>query len=229
MPKDRFFINEPLNLHTTVHLTEDEHHHLKVMRAQTGETIEIVNGQGALAHAHIDTIGKHTTTLTLIHLETPPVPPQPLILAQALLRPKNLDLVIEKGTELGATAFWLFPGDRSEKTTLSPSQLERLRHITIAALKQSGRLFLPSLSLLPPLAHWERSPANPLWGDLDSSTPLTPQKGPTTLLIGPEKGFSQEEENCLRHNFKGRGIRLSHNTLRAETAALCALSVASCY
>ncbi len=225
MPENRFFQDTPLQKGQTTSLQEEELRHLKVMRCKEGDVIELVNGQNLLAKAQITNLSKSSVSLHLIEVKTKPTPTKQVILAQSYLRPKNLDLVIEKGTELGATAFLLFPGDRSEKTSLSQNQLHRLRHLTISALKQCGRLDLPKIEQMPPLADWPTPPPGDLFfGDLTSSTPLTPTSH-TTLFIGPEKGFSPEEENILHNTFHAKGIRLNPNILRAETAALCALSL----
>ncbi len=218
MPENRFFLEKPFSKGLTASLESEEFRHLKVMRKNVGDTIELVNGQSQLATCKILNLQKNAATLTLLEIIEEPAP-KPLILAQALLRPSNLDLVIEKGTELGATEFWLFPTQNSEKTSLTPNQSARLRHLTISALKQCGRLDLPPIHVKPPLAKWESFPFGAVFGDLEASKPL---RAPSMILIGPEKGFSPQEIALLRE--KAEGIRLHPNTLRAETAALCALS-----
>jgi len=224
MPENRFFLNATFRS-GPVKLDGEEFHHLKVMRGQVGDLIELVNGQNQLATAQITALEKHSATLELQNIANDPTPHRQIILAQAYLRPKNLDLVIEKGTELGATAFWLFPGERSEKDHLSPNQLERLHHLTISALKQCGRLDLPQIFELPPLAKWTKMPPGDLFfGDLDSETPFR-SANDVTLFIGPEKGFSPKELQWLSQ--RAKGVKLNPHTLRAETAALCALSLAN--
>src|SRR5258708_13297326 len=74
-----------------------------------------------------------------------------IILAQGLPRMNHLEWIVEKGTELGVSAFWLFPGLLSEKVALSDNQHTRLQHLILAATNQCGRLTLPELVLNPPL------------------------------------------------------------------------------
>ena len=121
------------------------------------------------------------------------------------------------------TEFWLFPGEKSEKKTVS--HLQRLETIQINALKQCGRLFLPRITLKPPLDQWQQPPGSLFFGDLSPQAPLLkgPFTSPITFFIGPEKGFSPTELATLSQ-FKAIGISLHHNILRAETAAITALS-----
>ena len=225
MPENRFFLNTPFAKNKVGLLENEEYRHLKVMRCKIGDIIELVNGKNQLAKALITHLDKRSAEVTLTEIASGKPLSRQLILAQALLKPKNLELVIEKGTELGATAFWLFPGDLSEKKTLTKTQLERLRHITISALKQSGQLILPALELLPPLSKWTILPPNPHFGEIGSKRPLQPSDTDITLIIGPEKGFSDAEIKHLRT--MANGISLNANTLRAETAALAALAIVS--
>jgi 16S rRNA (uracil1498-N3)-methyltransferase len=225
MPAGRFFIAAPLK--NTLALEGEEFHHLaKVMRLRIGETLELVNGQGEFAEAQLISLDKKSCELKIVsHQKTLP-PDQTLILALALTRPASLEGTLEKATELGATEFWLFPGERSEKTELSPSQLHRLETILINALKQCGRLYLPKIVLKPALSKWEHPSGSLFFGDLSSHAPLL--KGPfsssVTFFIGPEKGFSPEETRLLREKFNAHPISLHENILRAETAAITALS-----
>ncbi|NGX39013.1 MAG: Ribosomal RNA small subunit methyltransferase E [Chlamydiae bacterium] len=228
MPDNRFYLDAPLTQGSTPSLSGEQLHHIRVMRKDIGDHIELVNGKGSLAKAQITAIDKRDAHLLIQESTSAPPPSRQVILAQALLKPKNLDLVIEKGTELGATAFWLFPADRSEKSSLSPNQQARLHHLAISALKQSGRLYLPEIALKPPLSEWTAPPMKAFFGDLSPEAPrFSPPDGDLLIFIGPEKGFSDEEIALLQGPLKGTGVRLSPNTLRAETAALCALSLVS--
>lgn len=221
MPAYRYFLDSPADF-----LTGDEFYHLKsVMRARIGDTIELVNGKGTLSHARLTNISKDAAHFEITSTTHTP-PPAPLILAQALTRPALLDWIIEKGTELGATGFWLFPGELSEKKELSLQQIKRLQTLIISALKQCGTLYLPTLELKPPLSLWEKPDCTLLYGSLaPTARPLT-QHSPAIIAIGPEKGFSPQEHTAL-DKLGSIGVSLHRNILRAETAALCALSLLS--
>lgn len=218
MPENRYFLDQKIDQGDTVTLPKEEQKHLRVMRKEPGDTIELVNGKNLLAQATLLT--PETAQVTSITTQDPPK--RQIILAQALLRPKNLDLVIEKGTELGATAFWLFPGEKSEKKELSENQKNRLTHLTISALKQCGRLDLPTIVEKPPLTEWDPPSLPLLYGSLTSQNTLS-KPGSVIFAVGPESGFMQNELKILE-KLGARDITLNPNTLRAETAALCALS-----
>ena len=222
MPANRYYVETDLAQSVTQRITlaGSEFQHLtRVMRASPGDTVELVDGRGHLATATLDSLSKKEAHFTPTSLHTEP-PDTPLILAQALPRPNRLATILEKGTELGATTFLLFPGQRSERSTTS---LDRAHAITIAALKQSGRLHLPQIELRPPLLEWTTLPAPSFIADLNATTPLQPTS-PACIFIGPESGLTSQEITHLT-TLGAKPILLRHNILRADTAALAALTL----
>ena len=222
MPADRFYLDQPLTSHLAIH--GEELHHLHVMRIRKGEILEVVNGQGELVEAVVEEIDKKTATLKIVSRIKKPSPTQKLVLAQALPRFSSLEWIVEKGTELGVTEFWLFPGKLSEKTSLTTTQLHRLKTISISALKQCGRLFLPQIVIKPVLDAWDKVEGSLFYGDVQKrNTLIGPFLNPVVFIIGPEKGFAPSEIEALRA-LSAQSISLHENILRAETAAITALS-----
>lgn len=122
MPHNRFFIDAPLNKGDTVLLLDDEAHHLmRVMRTPAGAVVELVNGRCVLASARVVKMDKKSVWLLVEEQHTTPYPSTPIILCQALPRFNRLEFIVEKGTELGMTELWLFPGDLSEKKLFPPT------------------------------------------------------------------------------------------------------------
>lgn len=232
MPAERYFVER---LEEGV-IEGDEYHHLtRVMRSRPGEHIEVVNGQGSLVYATLQRLEKGYATFSIEKQisETPPSPT--LILAQALPRPQRLDYVIEKGTELGADAFWFFPGDYSAIKEWSGHRGQRARALTIAALKQCGRLWLPSLIWHPSLTEWSSLAQPTFFGDLHPSAPPfahalkadSVQTASSLLFVtGPESGFSEEEREMLIAR-GAKGVSLHPYILRTDTASLAALTLLS--
>jgi 16S rRNA (uracil1498-N3)-methyltransferase len=226
MPAERFYLNADYIKGASLCLTGTEHHHLShVMRLRPGEQVELVNGRGGLATAQITDTEKQRTTLEILDERTTPPSSALLIAAVPLMRPAKLEWVIEKGTELGTDAFLLYRADHSEKETLSTHQIDRLRHLTISALKQSGRLHLPPLEILPHLTALFEREGQCLFGDIRPNAPPLPRGCTiTTLFItGPEQGFSKDELSLLDQ--KATGVRINPNILRAETAPIAAISI----
>lgn len=222
MPVNRFYSDTPLKRLTTLSLEESEAQHLiQVMRGKVGEAVEVVNGKGALANGTIASIRKREAVISLSDVTTAPPPSHKILLAQALPRINRLDFIIEKGTELGVDTFWIFPGERSERHLLNPHQLERLQHICIAAMKQSGRLWLPQIQWKPSLQNWDTIPLPAIFGDPDGKE-MIPSCTACTLLVGPESGWSEAEILFMKEK-KCAGVCLHENILRTDTAALAGI------
>lgn len=233
MPAERYYFPHPLHSGDVIHLADTEFHHLThVMRAEVGDALELVNGEGSLATGRITGLEKKKALITLTDCTQTQRSAHRVILAQALPRMNRLDFIIEKGTELGMDALWLFPGERSERKELSEHQLDRCKGIAIAAMKQSGRLYLPDITAKPHLAKWGLPAGSLFFGDLScEALPfklLWSEKPPaeSIFFIGPESGFSDREEATLR-GWQARGVQLHQNILRTDTAALAAMTLAS--
>lgn len=232
MPHNRYYIDADFCENKSLAISGDEWHHLtRTARARQGDEVELVNGRGELAEARIEELKKNHAEL-LVGLVVSRPPPPPLILAQAIPRMNHLEWIVEKATELGATSIWLFPGNLSEKDTLSDNQHARLTALSVSAMKQCGRLDLPEILLKPPLARWEPTEGTFFFGDTAEDAPylwemplVKPLISPVVLLIGPEKGFHLKEVDFMKHALKAKGARLHPNILRAETAPLVGLSL----
>lgn len=237
MPHNRYYLDTIFQEDEKVVIAGDEYHHLsRVLRAGRGDTVELVNGKGLLAQASLLELKKQEAELRIIQVIEESREKTPLVLVQGLTRMNHLEWIIEKGTELDATAFWLFPGILSEKDRLSENQASRLRSIAIAAMKQCGRLDLPSIEEKPPLLKWAPLQGTLLFGDLAKKTPYLwelplekPLLSPIFLFIGPESGLDSRESDFLQASLSARPIRLHSNVLRAETAAITALSLIQQY
>lgn len=232
MPAERYFIPAPLIEDESLTLEGAEFHHLAhVMRTAVGDEVELCNGRGELAIGEVVELKKKkSATLRLKTVRFEPSPKTALILAQAMPRLNRLETIIEKGTELGMTELWLFPGERSERKELASSSLERMRSIAIAAMKQCGRLYLPEIRLKPTLKQWKEIPTPAYFGDTNPDAPLfwqawQPQPASLLFFVGPESGLTEQEEAFLRHAGV-QGVKLHSHILRTETASLAALTLA---
>jgi 16S rRNA (uracil1498-N3)-methyltransferase len=232
MPAERYYLTGSLREGDQIQLEGQEFHHLAhVMRSEPGDDVEIVNGEGYLGNARVKSfVKKHGVILTVNEVQFHAKPPYRLVIAQGVPRHNRLDTILEKGTELGMTDLWLIGTDRSERKELSEQQLERLRGVMIAAMKQCGRLYLPDIryfsSLQDPGLAFE---GQSYFGDLDPNAPTIqsvwqPQVKEVCLFIGPESGFSPSEVDQMRSQGVN-GVKLHDNILRTDTAAIAALAL----
>lgn len=228
MPQNRYFLPTPLKDGDHLFLRDEEHHYLRqVMRQRVGETIDLINGKGALASGKIVSIEKNETEVALLSVTQSLPPPFSLRLVLGFLKPSHFEYACEKATELGVGSFCFFPAKLSEKREISEQYLKRLQNITLSATKQCGRLFLPSIVVKERLKDCLDDSLT-LFGDLESGLPLKSlELSPNvSLVIGPESGFS-EQERALLLQHGAKGVLLHQNTLRAETAA--AMGIASLF
>ncbi len=221
MPQNRFFVSDISN----PVLSEEEWKHIKVMRLHDGEVFELVDGKGSIALASL--AGKNIT----IHESTKEKESAPLIIAQAFPRLNRIDIILEKGCELGMTEIILFVGDLSEKTSISDNQKRRFETILINAMKQSGRLYLPRITLAEDMESIAigNKDKTLLFGDVSKEArPLVKYdlKEGIVFFVGPEKGFSESEEKRMRE-LGAKGVSLSPHILRTDTAPLAALAIIS--
>jgi 16S rRNA (uracil1498-N3)-methyltransferase len=234
MPVERFYLDQPLAYQALVKLEGTEFHHLAhVMRAKSGDEIELVDGHGNLAHVIVQQLTKHHALLKIEKVLHQPPRLYQLILAQALPKPNRLDFILEKGTELGVDTFWLFPGEKSIKKEFFPQQLERAQALTIAAMKQCGRLTLPNIVIYPPIKQWKELPPTSFFGDVVAGAPLfssfkhqIDQQSTSLFITGPESGLSEAEVQYLK-NLGTQGVKLHPHILRTDTASIMAISLLS--
>jgi 16S rRNA (uracil1498-N3)-methyltransferase len=238
MPAERYFLEEIFKEREIFALKGSEFHHLAhVMRTRKGESVELVNGKRSLAQAIVLDLKKDRALLEIEHVFNEPEHPYRFILAQAIPKLNRLDIILEKGTELGVDCFWLFPGDYSVIKECYPSHLERARAVTISAMKQCGRLTLPSLMIQPAIEQWDPDPfvqMRVFFGDLDPKAPIfesawnsfNDSSYQVVFITGPEGGFSAQEMAALKE--KGAiGVKLHPNILRTDTASVMAMSLLS--
>ena len=232
MPAFRFFTSADFKKGQTTILKGTEYHHLvKVMRQKVGDRLELINGKGFLALTEVIFLNKKEAHVEIQELHFQKIPPLTFILAQAICRQERLETIVEKATELGTTRIDLFSSSQSERKTLSEHQLERLKTIAINATKQCGRLYLPEIVLHKDLSFLKKFSGLKLFGDIaPTAKPLKALQEELSkhlaclMLIGPESGFSEKEEE--RFLAEGAiGIKLHELILRSDTAAIAAMTL----
>lgn len=214
-------------------LLSEENHHIvaRVLRKEVGDTIELVNGNGQIAEAKLETMGKKTSEVAIIHVkEFQPIKPSIRLLVGSL-KGEKLSWVVQKSTELGINEIGFFNSDHSVAQK-SESFLDKLNKTAIEAIRQSGNPFLPKTLFYPSLQdlkfctdtnHWnivlDEASNFPVSKILHEAAPIA-----ITIFIGPEGGLSREEKIFLQAQ-NCRMVRIAPYILRADTAAITAAAL----
>jgi 16S rRNA (uracil1498-N3)-methyltransferase len=228
MPHNRFFIDKDTLLQDEIiSISDDEFRHIKVMRLEENDTFEIINGQGILAIAKLESISKREAQIKIISLNKKENC-EKLVLIQALLISNKLSLIVEKATELGIDEIIFYLSSNCEKKSLSNNDMIRFKKIAISSSKQCGRLYLPKINYINSLDKLNIN--GPLfYGDIDAKSYLEKKDLSTDkknhFIIGPEKGFSNIDLKIINDQLNAKSIKLNQNILRAETASICACSI----
>lgn len=194
-------------------LSTDDHHHLsRVLRLRDGESVTCTDGHGSwvlttFTKGQLEVEGE-------VHREPSPAPP--LTLAIVPLKGDRTDLVIEKAVEIGIDRLVVVsPTERSvvrwtnDKTG---AVMGRYGRIVRSAVMQSRRVHLPEV--VGPVALGSLTSPGVAFAEPGGGTPIG---GVTTLVIGPEGGFSATELEGAPG-----AVDLGPAVLRAETAAIVA-------
>lgn len=226
MPAQRFFIDTSFHENQELLISGKEFSHVvTVMRNKKDSLIEIINGKDQLGQALVIKIEKNHL-FCKIHKVIKEKNVDEIILYQALLPSNRLEIIVEKGTELGITDFNFFPGDNSITKTTTEDKINRLKLVAISAMKQCGRLDLPTISLVPAIKNWKREnlPLPLFFGAIDKTSPqiknfLSTDTRSVSYVIGPEAGLSLREINIFKE-LNILGVTIHPYILRTETAAI---------
>lgn len=234
--KIRLFVDAPLGEGKRVELTRDQAHYLfGVMRLPGGARVALFNGKDGEWSAEVAQAGKRAGALDCLGQAAPQLDPPDLWLMFAPIKKTRTDFIVEKAAEMGAAR--IVPV-LTEFTNAERVKVERLQAHAVEAAEQCGGTFVPEVT--PPqklaalLDAWPED-RRILFADealaegRASSVSLrdgqhdTP--GPWAILIGPEGGFSDAERQRLRGMDAAHPVRLGPRILRADTAAVAALTL----
>ena len=197
----------------------DARHLARALRARPGEVISVVEPEGRLLTVRLQEVDPALVVGRVEEeREHRPEPEREVVLAVAMLPAPALDLVLSRGTEVGAAAFVLVAARRSVGRGARP---ERWAAICREAAMLAGRLRVPPVAGPVRFDEAWAAAANPLLLDRSGSA-LAGLDAPVTLFVGPEGGWSAEELARAGE----RRASLGPRNLRADTAALVGLSLA---
>lgn len=239
----RYFVKDDAWDGDVVTLTETMHHHIKnVMRMEIGAELICSNPEGDAAICVIQSIEANQVQVTVKEwLEAGSELPVQVTIAQGIPKKNKLEWILQKGTELGASRFSLYQGDRSVVKWDKKKQEQRLtryQKIVQESAEQSHRNLLPDTvyhaniqeviknEYYDLLLFAYEEEAKKTGKEKQTFGKLLKSCEPGTricILIGPEGGFSAEEAAFIIEA-EGQPIRLGPRILRTETASLYALA-----
>ncbi|WP_353155595.1 16S rRNA (uracil(1498)-N(3))-methyltransferase [Herminiimonas fonticola] len=230
----RFYCPQALVIGAVVTLPEHVAHHIQVIRLSVGDTITLFNGEGGEYTATISTVEKKRVTAEIKIFEPREVElPYAITLAQALPEASKMDWIIEKAVELGVHAVQPLASQRCVVRLSAERATKKMQHwqgIVIAASEQSGRNRLTTLAEPADFNQWATQQ------DLHVRIMLSPRAEQplsdwarhhppqsVALMIGPEGGFTDKEENLAIAN-GALMLSMGPRVLRTETAGLSAVA-----
>ncbi len=218
---------------------QDAHHLMHVMRAKAGQQVTVVDDEGSVALMEMTAFTSESVELALKErLEGTTESPLELTLVQCLLKSDKIDWIVQKTVELGANKIQpiasrncvaKYDGKKAKQ------RQERWQKIADEAAKQCGRTKLlqvePIMGIKEFLAKSDFGEDSPLYFCYENEEQKTlkealvnSQAGKATVIIGPEGGFTLEEAQAIEEA-GGQSVTLGPRILRAETAAIAAMTV----
>ena len=230
MNKIRLFVDHTLGEAQSVPLSKDQAHYIfSVMRKSIGETILIFDGNNGEWEASIEEISKKSGVLLCIKQTKPQIMPPDLWLFFSPLKKVRTDFIVEKATELGVAK--IIPV-QTEHTNADRVKLSRLSAHAIEAAEQCGGTYIPKIEELQKINEvLENFPPDRRLLFCDEKLQASEvnlenlKKGKWAILVGPEGGFSEIERNYLKGLKFTFSISLGSRILRADTAAVTAISL----
>jgi 16S rRNA (uracil1498-N3)-methyltransferase len=230
-PKIRLYVDHPLGAAQTVDLSRDQAHYLfGVMRLGPGAEVALFNGRDGEWRAEVAEAGKRGGTLTCTDRTAPLRLPPDLWLLFAPIKKARTDFIVEKAAELGAARICPV---QTDFTNADRIRQDRLQAHAIEAAEQCGGTYVPEVTglrrLSDTLADWPADRhlifADEALAGAKQALAAAPVTDRTAILIGPEGGFSPPERARLTALPFVTPISLGPRVLRADTAAVAALTL----
>ncbi|WP_420005112.1 16S rRNA (uracil(1498)-N(3))-methyltransferase [Arenibacterium sp. LLYu02] len=231
--KVRLYVDHPLGAGQTVPLDRDQAHYLfGVMRLEAGARVALFNGLEGEWQAEVAEAGKRGGALTCVEQSKPLQLPPDLWLIFAPIKKARTDFIVEKATEMGAARIMPVATDFTNSERI---RQDRLQAHAVEAAEQCGGTFVPEVAELQKLSTlldlWPAERQLMFCDEAEVGQRLflnVPQgetAGPWAILIGPEGGFSEGERKRLHKMEQAHVVSLGPRILRADTAAVAALTL----
>lgn len=235
MSRRRFYLPKPGIRESYVELPPDQAHHLRrVLRIGNGEEVELFDGEGGLYLGAVEISGARVRVRDLVPVPRPAAPIPSIVLGVAIIKPARFEWMLEKTAELGVREIVPLEARFSDSRvaeSAGPARLARWQRILQQACEQSGCYRLPLIQQPKPVSDWLRQTewqtgSRYLCCATGKSWNQVMQKSSLVAIgIGPEGGWAAEELSQAEKS-GWTFLSLGENTLRAETAAVAAVTLA---
>lgn len=200
-----------------------------VMRLKPGDPLAVFNGREGEWAARIGQAGKRGGSVDVVEQTAPQRNPPDLWLIFAPIKKARTDFIVEKAAEMGAARIMPVQTDFTNSERI---RQDRLQAHAVEAAEQCGGTYVPPVEELRPLSRvldgWDAA-RSILWADEavagQAETLAGLPSGPWAILIGPEGGFSDAERARLGRLDYVTRVSLGPRILRADTAAVAALTL----
>jgi len=230
--KIRLYVEHPLGAGQSIPLEKEQAHYLfGVMRQRLGGAVALFNGVDGEWQAEVTEAGKRGGTLTCVaQSKTLQMPPD-LWLIFAPIKKARTDFIVEKAAEMGAARILPVGTDYTNSERI---RQDRLQAHAVEAAEQCGGTYVPEVCDLQKLSqlldHWpaERQLMFCDEAEVGNALQLASQShsaAPWAILIGPEGGFSDKERKRLHAMEQAHVVSLGPRILRADTAAVAAMTL----
>lgn len=229
----RFYCSDLNAVDEVVKLPTDAHRHaVQVLRLKTGATVRLFDGAGLEYEASLHEVSKRESTAILsTTVSNNNESNLSLTLIQGISRGERMDYTLQKAVELGVNRIVPVVTERCNVQLSGQRADKKLAHwqgVIISACEQSGRRTMPVLdniiSFDEMLSEFDSGSRLILEPTAEIGFKRLPPQTETSLVIGPEGGFSESEvEEAINNGFQA--IQFGPRILRTETAAVSALAV----
>ena len=231
--KTRIFINKPISANLMIYIKGKQHHFLKnVLRLQINEHVNVFDGISGEWESRVSSINRDNTVLLVIKKCRDIIKSQDIWLVFAPIKTHRMSLAVQKATELGVSK--IFPCI-TEYTNNRNIKIKSLQDNIIEAAEQSDRMDIPTIAkeeeLKSFLSKWPED-RKLLYCDekinneknlIDTLFKLKEKKHKWGILIGPEGGFSENENKFINNNKNVIPVSLGETLLRSDTAITVSL------
>ena len=227
----RLYVTQSLSAAAAVAPTLDQSRYLtQVMRLKLGDELLVFNGRDGEWRCSVAEVLKKGVILRAEEQMRAQAHGPDLELIFAVVKKARVETIVEKAAELGARRVRLV---LTKRTNADRIRLDRLDAIAEEAAEQTGRMDVPAVDdpvkLEAVLDGWEAGRRLMFCDETGGAPAMSALResgeGSWSILIGPEGGFSPEEGERLRSLPFTTAVSLGPRILRADTAAIAAMTL----